>query len=90
MAWHPEIQTVSVGGYNYALLDRGAGDEAVVLIHGITTYSFIWRKILPLLPTSKRVIALDLLGCGGSDMSAVLMMPIHVNSMKRPKIRLLT
>ncbi|WP_020676504.1 alpha/beta fold hydrolase [Geopsychrobacter electrodiphilus] len=68
MAWHPEIQTVSVGGYNYALLDRGAGDEAVVLIHGITTYSFIWRKILPLLPTSKRVIALDLLGCGGSDM----------------------
>jgi len=68
MAWHSELQTVSSGGYNYALLDRGAGDEAVVLLHGIMTYSFIWRQILPLLPTSKRVIALDLLGCGGSDM----------------------
>ena len=42
--------------------------DAVILIQGITTYSFIWRKILHLLPGNKRVTACDLLGCGGSDM----------------------
>ena len=68
MAWHPEVKNVSAGGHRYAVLERGQGDEAVVLIHGITTYSFIWRRILPLLPAGKRIVAFDLLGCGGSDM----------------------
>jgi len=67
MAWHPDVKSMSASGHRFALVDQGDG-EAVVLIHGITTYSFIWRKILPLLPADKRVIAYDLLGCGGSDM----------------------
>lgn len=68
MAWHPDITNVSAGGHRFSLLDYGDGEEAVVLIHGITTYSFIWRKILPLLPKDKRIVAYDMLGCGGSDM----------------------
>lgn len=67
MSWHPEIEEVRAGGHCYALLDRGSGEEAVLLIHGITTYSFIWRKVLLDLPPGKRVVALDMLGCGESD-----------------------
>ncbi len=67
MSWHPEIRKITAAGHNYALIDRGEGDEAVVLIHGITTYSFIWRKILPFLSDQKRIIVFDLLGCGESD-----------------------
>lgn len=41
--------------------------EPILLVHGITTYSFIWRNIIPLLSTDYDVIAIDLLGCGDSD-----------------------
>jgi pimeloyl-ACP methyl ester carboxylesterase len=67
MAWHPDVKSVSAGGHRYAVIEQGEG-EAVVLIHGITTYSFIWRKILPRFSHDRHVIAYDLLGCGGSDM----------------------
>lgn len=40
--------------------------EPVVLVHGITTYSFIWRRIVPLLLGDYQVISIDLLGCGDS------------------------
>lgn len=39
----------------------------MLLVHGITTYSFIWRRLIPLLERSYDVIAIDLLGCGASD-----------------------
>jgi len=42
--------------------------DVILLVHGITTYSFIWRKILPYLEKDYDVIAIDLLGCGSSDM----------------------
>jgi len=56
----------NVFGNNIAYLREGKG-EPVILIHGITTYSFIWRNIIPLLSTNYDVIAIDLLGCGDSD-----------------------
>lgn len=55
-----------IDGHNLAYHDTGAG-EVVLLVHGITTYSFIWRRIVPLLAPHFRVIAVDLLGCGESD-----------------------
>lgn len=67
MSWHHNITSLTAGGYRYALLDQGEG-ETVVLLHGITTYSFIWRNVLPHLPQDKRGIAYDLLGCGESEM----------------------
>jgi len=39
----------------------------MLLVHGITTYSFIWGKLLPGLSARYDVIAPDLLGCGDSD-----------------------
>jgi len=42
--------------------------DVMLLVHGITTYSFIWRKLLPYLEKDYDVIVIDLLGCGSSDM----------------------
>ncbi len=56
-----------VGNHDLVYFRAGAG-ETVVLVHGITTYSFIWRRIFPALAASYDVVALDLLGCGASDM----------------------
>ncbi|HEY9426430.1 MAG TPA: alpha/beta fold hydrolase [Gemmatimonadaceae bacterium] len=60
---------VDVGGtrlYYYAAGSRGAG-EPIVLIHGFPTSSHLWRDVVPLLPTGRRVVVLDLLGYGRSD-----------------------
>ncbi len=56
----------TVSGNKMAYYRTGNG-EPVLLVHGITTYSFIWRKIIPLLKPHYDVIAVDLLGCGDSD-----------------------
>jgi pimeloyl-ACP methyl ester carboxylesterase len=44
----------------------GAGDEAVVLIHGFGASAFTWNEIIPGLADGYRVIALDLKGFGAS------------------------
>lgn len=41
--------------------------EAIVLIHGITTYSFVWKEMIPRLSGEYETYALDLLGCGESS-----------------------
>lgn len=56
-----------VDGHRIAYHRSGAG-PTLLLVHGITTYSFIWRRVIPLLETEYDVIAVDLLGCGDSDM----------------------
>ena len=58
--------TCRVAGHEIAYHSAGEG-ETVLLVHGITTYSFIWRRIVPLLKERYRVISVDLLGCGASD-----------------------
>ena len=62
-----EVRYCSVSGGRLAYHRRGRG-ESLLLVHGITTYSFIWRSIVPLLEKQFDVIAVDLLGCGDSDM----------------------
>ncbi len=53
-------------GNKIAYYRHGKG-VPVLFVHGITTYSFIWRKILPFFIHDYEVIAIDLLGCGDSD-----------------------
>ena len=43
--------------------------EPLMLVHGITTYSFIWRMVVPYLNDNFELIVVDLLGCGDSDKS---------------------
>ncbi len=58
--------TCDLLGHHIAYHRQGAG-EVVLLVHGISTYSFIWRKIIPRLAANYDVIAVDLLGCGASS-----------------------
>ncbi len=59
-------ETLKISGQAMAYHREGEG-EPVLMVHGITTYSFIWRKIIPLLSKDYDVITVDLLGCGDSD-----------------------
>jgi len=62
---------IIIQGLQIAYKRAGQGDP-VLLIHGITTSSFIWRNISAGLSKEYDVIAVDLLGCGLSskDLSA--------------------
>jgi len=62
---------VTLDGLGYlplevAYTDVGAG-EPVVLLHGIPTWSFLYRDVIPLLEPHCRAIAPDFLGHGYSD-----------------------
>jgi len=56
---------ITIQGLQIAYTRIGKGDP-VLLIHGITTSSFIWRNIAPPLSRDYDVVAVDLLGCGQS------------------------
>jgi len=58
----------TVAGRRLAYRRRGAG-EPVFLIHGITSNSFIWDEIVSLISDDFETVAVDLLGCGGSDLT---------------------
>jgi pimeloyl-ACP methyl ester carboxylesterase len=53
--------------YYYAAGSRGEG-EPVLFVHGFPTSSHLWRDVVPLVPAGHRVVVLDLLGFGRSDM----------------------
>lgn len=64
-------KTIELDGLSYlklkvAYTDTGSG-EPVVLLHGIPTWSFLYREVIPLLSPHCRVIAPDFLGHGYSD-----------------------
>lgn len=63
-----QAQRTDVAGHTLHYYRGGSGDP-MLLIHGITTYSFIWRKLLSALQEKFDVIVVDLFGCGRSDMS---------------------
>lgn len=61
------MKHATVSGHNIAYVDEGSG-PAVVLLHGIPTSSWMYRKVIPLLVQhGLRVIAPDLLGFGQSQ-----------------------
>jgi pimeloyl-ACP methyl ester carboxylesterase len=57
-----------IAGHQIAYFRRGDG-ETILLVHGITTYAFIWKRIVPLLEPHYEVVGVDLLGCGASSKS---------------------
>lgn len=58
-------QTVEIDGVRIAYHRSGSG-APMLLVHGITTYSFIWHDLAPVLAKSYDVINVDLIGCGES------------------------
>src|SRR5882762_5390475 len=61
-----ELRELMLHGHRVAYRQAGAG-PVVVLIHGITSDSTTWRRVLPYLARRFTVIAPDLAGHGGSD-----------------------
>ena len=61
------MKYAEVQGMKLAYIDEGTG-KPIVLIHGIPTSSWMYRKIIPgLVDAGYRVIAPDLIGMGASD-----------------------
>jgi len=68
--WPYEPRYTDVDGLRLARVDEGSGD-AVVLLHGEPTWSFLYRGVIPrLLDAGLRVVAPDLPGFGRSDKPA--------------------
>ena len=71
--WLKEIYPFSPKRFNapsggsVSYLDEGAGDEAVVMVHGNPTWSFFYRKVVLALRGRIRCIVPDHIGCGLSD-----------------------
>jgi haloalkane dehalogenase len=61
-----------IGGLRLAYLEAGPPDgEPVLLLHGEPSWSFLYRKVIPVLADEGlRVIAADLMGFGRSDKPA--------------------
>ncbi|HLL55454.1 MAG TPA: alpha/beta hydrolase [Myxococcaceae bacterium] len=61
------VSHVDVDGIEMAYTDVGQGPRALVLIHGLGSYSPVWTRNLDALAGAGRVIALDLPGYGKSQ-----------------------
>jgi pimeloyl-ACP methyl ester carboxylesterase len=60
---------IAISAGEIASIDIGAG-APVVLLHGFHNSSFLWRRLIPSLSPSFRLIAPDLIACGDSDRAA--------------------
>jgi len=61
-----EYSSVKINGINIAFRREGSG-QPILLIHGISSNSFIWNDIISNLSNNYDLIAVDLLGCGQTD-----------------------
>ena len=56
----------TIGENRLHYVDEGQGD-VIVMVHGNPTWSYYYRKLISLLATNHRIIAIDHMGCGLSD-----------------------
>jgi len=61
-----EPRYVDVNGMRIHYVDEGKG-ETVLCLHGEPTWSFLYRKMIPILSARHRVVAMDFIGFGRSD-----------------------
>ena len=68
--WGYEPRYVEIDGLRQAYVDVGSGEsgETILLLHGQPAWSYLYRKMIPVLADAgHRVIAMDHLGMGRSD-----------------------
>ncbi len=61
----PHHLTTPAGRIHY--VDEGHGGAPMLCVHGNPTWSFYWRRLIQSFSGSRRVVALDHVGCGLSD-----------------------
>ena len=57
---------IEVNGLRVHYVDQGRG-ETILCLHGEPTWSYLYRKTIPILSTRHRTIAMDFVGFGRSD-----------------------
>ncbi len=57
---------VEINGLRVHYIDEGRG-EIILCLHGEPTWSYLYRKMIPILSAKHRVIAMDFIGFGRSD-----------------------
>ena len=57
---------VEIHGARVHYLDEGHG-ETILCLHGEPTWSYLYRKMIPILSERNRVVAMDFIGFGRSD-----------------------
>lgn len=57
---------MSAGQINLHYETTGSGSTPVILVHGYSMSSTVWKKVMPLFPARYRVFAIDLKGFGRS------------------------
>ena len=62
-AWRESGRYVTIDAHDVFVVEQGTG-AAVLILHGFPGSSFDWRRVVPLLAESFRVIAFDFLGYG--------------------------
>lgn len=73
-AWSAEQEetTVTVDGHDASIAYVEAGTEndgpPVVFLHGIPTWSYLWRDVIDPVASDRHVVAMDLIGYGNSTM----------------------
>ena len=63
----PLNKFITLGGHRHHYIDTGRPGPVMLLLHGISSSLDFYEQTIPLLAASFRVLALDLLGFGGSD-----------------------
>jgi len=61
-----EPHYIEINGARVHYVDEGSG-ETILCLHGEPTWSYLYRKMIPILAAGHRVIALDFIGFGRSD-----------------------
>ena len=65
------LELPETGGLRMHYVDEGQGDETVLLMHGEPSWSYLYRKMIPVFKDAGyRVVAPDLIGFGKSDKPA--------------------
>ncbi len=68
--WGPRVHRTTLAGAGVQYADLGEGDRAVLFIHGLGGCWQNWLESMPTIAQTRRAIALDLPGFGGSGMPA--------------------
>ncbi|MBD3194200.1 MAG: alpha/beta fold hydrolase [Candidatus Lokiarchaeota archaeon] len=78
-----------INGFNMHYVDEGEGDP-IVCVHGMPTWSFLYRKFIKTLSQNHRVIAPDQMGFGKSDVpqDKEYIMEEHVENLTKLLLRL--
>lgn len=61
-----ESKFIGIKGSKIHYIEEGEGNP-ILFIHGMPSWSYLWRNVIPLVKLRGRCIALDLIGFGKSD-----------------------